>query len=104
MCDLAEAHVRALAALERGAPSTAYNLGTGTPHSVREVIDTVSRVVGRPVAWDAAPRRPGDPAVLYAASDRARRELGWAPRYRGSRGDRPARVAVAFEPPRGYTR
>lgn len=81
VCDLADAHIRALDALERGAGSTAYNIGTGTPHSVRSVIDTVSRVVGRPVAWESAPRRPGDPAVLYASSDRAQRELGWAPRY-----------------------
>ena len=79
--DLAEAHIRALAALERGAPSDAYNLGTGTPHSVKAVIDTVGRVVGRPVAWNSAPRRPGDPAVLYAAADRARNELGWRPKY-----------------------
>lgn len=81
VCDLADAHIGALAALERGAPSDAYNIGTGTPHSVKSVIDTVGRVVGRPVAWEAAPRRPGDPAVLYAASDRAQRELGWRPRY-----------------------
>lgn len=81
VCDLAEAHLCALAALERGAPSAAYNIGTGTPQSVRAVIDTVSRVVGTPVAWQAAPRRPGDPATLYAASDRAQRELQWTPRY-----------------------
>lgn len=79
--DLATAHIRALEALERGAPSDAFNVGTGTPHSVRSVIDTVSRVVGRPVAWESAPRRPGDPAVLYAAADRARNELGWRPNY-----------------------
>jgi UDP-glucose-4-epimerase GalE len=79
--DLADAHLKALAALERGAPSDAFNIGTGTPHSVKSVIDTVSRVMGRPVAWESAPRRPGDPAVLYAASDRARRELGWQPQY-----------------------
>ena len=79
--DLADAHIRALDALERGAPSDAFNVGTGTPHSVRSVIDTVSRVVGRPVAWQSAPRRPGDPAVLYAAADRARNELGWRPKY-----------------------
>ena len=48
VCDLAEAHLCALAALERGAPSSAYNIGTGTPQSVRAVIDTVSRVVGTP--------------------------------------------------------
>jgi UDP-glucose-4-epimerase GalE len=81
VCDLASAHIRALEALERGAASGAFNVGTGTPHSVRSVIDTVSRVVGRPVAWQSAPRRPGDPAVLYASSDRAQRELGWRPQY-----------------------
>jgi UDP-glucose-4-epimerase GalE len=79
--DLADAHIRALEALERGAPSDAFNVGTGTPHSVKTVIDAVSRVVGRPVAWQPAPRRPGDPAVLYAAADRARNELGWRPKY-----------------------
>ncbi len=79
--DLADAHLRALEALDRGAPSAAFNVGTGTPHSVRAVIDTVSRVVGKAVAWESAPRRPGDPAVLYAAADRARNELGWRPKY-----------------------
>lgn len=81
VCDLAEAHLRALAALEQGVPSAAYNIGTGTPHSVRAVIDTVSRVVGKPVQWEAAPRRPGDPAQLFAASDRAQHDLNWTPRF-----------------------
>lgn len=81
VCDLAGAHLCALAALERGVPSAAYNIGTGTPQSVRAVIDTVSRVVGKPVAWEAAPRRVGDPAQLYASSDLAQRELNWTPRY-----------------------
>jgi len=83
VCDLAEAHLCALAALERGGPSAAYNIGTGTPQSVRAVIDTVSRTVGAPVQWTAAPRRDGDPAMLYAASDLALRELNWTPRYAG---------------------
>jgi UDP-glucose 4-epimerase len=48
---------------------------------VKQVIDTVSRVVGAPVKWTAAPRRPGDPAALYAASERLQRELGWRPKY-----------------------
>ena len=80
--DLADAHVRALEAIAgaRG-KSGAYNLGTGRPHSVREVIDTVERVTGRPVPWTLGPRRPGDPAVLYAAADKAQRELGWTPRF-----------------------
>ena len=81
VCDLADAHVRALRALEATHPSGAYNVGTGHPHSVMNVIDTVSRVVGSPVTWTAAPRRPGDPAALYAASDRLQRELGWRPQY-----------------------
>jgi UDP-glucose 4-epimerase len=81
VCDLADAHVRALLALEAGAPSTAYNAGTGRGHSVRDVIDTVGRVVGAPVRWTLGPRRAGDPAVLYAASDRLQRELGWTPQF-----------------------
>lgn len=81
VCDLAEAHVLALAALGGGAASTAYNVGTGTPQSVRAVIDTVSRIVGRPVPWTAGPRRAGDPAALYAASDRIQQALGWRPRF-----------------------
>ncbi len=79
--DLAAAHVLALAALRAGAPSTAYNLGNGRPVSVREVVTAVERVTGRAVPVDAAPRRPGDPAILYASSERIRRELGWAPAY-----------------------
>jgi UDP-glucose-4-epimerase GalE len=81
VCDLADAHVCALAALDRGGVSSSYNIGTGTPHSVRQVIDAVSRVVGSPVAWEPAPRRPGDPPALYAASARAQAELGWRPRF-----------------------
>jgi UDP-glucose-4-epimerase GalE len=81
VADLADAHVRALDALRGGAASAVYNVGTGRPWSVREVIDTVSRVVGRPVRWQPAPRRPGDPAALYASSRRVRAGLGWAPRH-----------------------
>ena len=79
--DLADAHVRALAALEETGKSGAYNLGTGHPHSVKQVIDAVSNVVGKPVPWTLAPRRPGDPAVLYAAAQKAKAELHWTPAY-----------------------
>jgi UDP-glucose-4-epimerase GalE len=79
--DLADAHVKALEAIAETGTSRIYNLGTGEPHSVREVIDTVGRVMGKPVPWTIAPRREGDPAVLYAAADKARRELHWKPRY-----------------------
>ena len=79
--DIAAAHVAALEAIVETGKSGAYNLGTGHPHSVREVIETVERVTGRRVPWTLAPRRPGDPAVLYAASHKAQRELHWTPRY-----------------------
>jgi UDP-glucose 4-epimerase len=48
---------------------------------VKQVIDVVSRVVGAPVRWTAAPRRPGDPSALYASSDRLQQELGWRPQF-----------------------
>jgi UDP-glucose 4-epimerase len=79
--DLAAAHLLALDALHAGASSTVYNLGNGRPTSVREVISTVERVTGRPVPHGVSPRRDGDPAVLFASSERIRRELGWAPKY-----------------------
>jgi len=77
--DLADAHVRALRRLEQGGASTTYNLGTERPSSVRDVIGSVERVTGRKVASRPAPRRPGDPAVLFASAQRIREELGWVP-------------------------
>lgn len=79
--DLADAHVKALQHIVSGGTSAAYNLGTGTPQSVRAVIEAVQRVTGRPVPWTLGPRRPGDPAVLYAAPHKARTELRWTPRF-----------------------
>ena len=79
--DLAAGHLRALEALDAGAVTRAYNLGTGRPHSVREVIRTVERVTGRSVPIEAAPRRAGDPAVLCASADRISRELDWQPAH-----------------------
>ena len=81
VADLADAHVKALEAVVETGKSGAYNLGTGHPHSVKEVIDTVSRVTGRQVPWTLAPRRAGDPAVLYASAEKARAELHWSPRF-----------------------
>lgn len=79
--DLADAHVLALGALEETGRSATYNLGNGRPYSVRDVIETVSRVVGRQVPWTPAPRRKGDPAVLYASSAKIAAELHWQPHY-----------------------
>ena len=81
--DLATGHLRALEALDTGATTRVYNLGTGRPHSVREVIRAVERATGRRVPAEAAPRRAGDPAVLCASADRIGRELGWRPAYVG---------------------
>ena len=91
--DLADAHVRALEAAAETGVSSAYNLGTGHPHSVREVIAAVGRVTGRPVPWTMAARRPGDPAVLYAAAQKAHHELHWTPRL----GDLDSIVGTAWE-------
>ena len=77
--DLARAHILALGALEQG--SRAYNLGNGQGFSVKEVIQAAREVTGHPIPAEIAPRRPGDPAVLIAGSERIRRELGWEPHY-----------------------
>jgi UDP-arabinose 4-epimerase len=78
--DLADAHVRALAYLAEGGASTALNLGTGSGHSVHEVIAAVERVTDRHVARQHAARRPGDPPALVADATLSASLLGWAPR------------------------
>ncbi len=79
--DLADAHRLALESLEQNGRTSFYNLGNGHPHSVKQVLETVERVTGRQVGWEIAPRRPGDPAALYASNGRIQQELGWRPRY-----------------------
>ena len=76
--DLARAHAMAIPALDR-IGSRIYNLGCGGGYSVAEVIAAAREVTGRDIPTLAAPRRPGDPAVLVASSDRIRAELGWEP-------------------------
>jgi UDP-glucose 4-epimerase len=77
--DLAEAHLLALEATTPG-EHRIYNLGNGTGFSNLEVVEAVRSVTGHPVPVEYAPRRPGDPAVLVASSERIRAELGWQPR------------------------
>ena len=79
--DLAQAHLLALAYMDRQPGAHTFNLGNGQGFSVCEVIAAAQQVTGRPVPHEIAPRRAGDPAVLVASSDKARRELGWAPQY-----------------------
>jgi UDP-glucose 4-epimerase len=79
VADLAQAHILALGALERG--SRLYNLGNGEGFTVKEVIDTARDVTGIPIRAETGPRRAGDPAVLVAGSDKIRKELGWGPEF-----------------------
>jgi UDP-glucose-4-epimerase GalE len=78
--DLADAHIAALAALDRGR-SGVYNLGSGEGWSVLNVLDAVSAVTGKRIPYAVGPRREGDPARLVASSSLAERELGWKPRH-----------------------
>ncbi|HLE59676.1 MAG TPA: UDP-glucose 4-epimerase GalE [Candidatus Limnocylindria bacterium] len=80
--DLAAAHLLALEATEEAEPSfEIYNLGSAAGFSVREVIEAARKVTGRAIPARVVKRRIGDPPVLVASSRRARRELGWQPRY-----------------------
>lgn len=80
--DLARAHLLALEALkEENRTRLIYNIGNGVGFSVREVIESARRVTGHPIPVEEFPRRPGDPAVLIASSEKIGRELGWKPEY-----------------------
>lgn len=79
VCDLAQAHILALAALEQG--SQTYNLGNGRGFSVKQVIETAREITGHPIPVEIVPRRAGDSAVLVASSEKIRAELGWTPRF-----------------------
>ena len=79
VADLAQAHILALRALDQG--SRTYNLGNGNGYSIMEVIRTAEAVTGRRINYEVGPRRPGDPAILIAGSQKIKRELGWQPRF-----------------------
>jgi UDP-glucose-4-epimerase GalE len=81
--DLAQAHLGAVQWLMSQKPGRGrhdvFNLGSGTGHSVRQVVDSIGRIVGRPVPHVYGARRPGDSPRLVGCIDKARRELGWTP-------------------------
>jgi UDP-glucose-4-epimerase GalE len=79
--DLAEAHILAVDYLLGGGSSGQFNVGTGTGHTVMEVIRAVERVTGKKTPYVIGPRRQGDAPALVAASDKLRAALGWQPRY-----------------------
>ena len=78
--DLAEAHLLALDVLNNES-RLIYNIGNGQGFTVLEVIESVRRVTGRPIAVEERERRAGDPAVLVASSEKIKAELGWKPQF-----------------------
>ncbi len=79
--DLASAHLRALEYLDTKEGFNVFNLGNGAGFSVKEVLQSCEKVLGQKIAHDLEDRRPGDPPVLVADSQRARQILGWKPEY-----------------------
>jgi UDP-glucose 4-epimerase len=79
--DLSRAHIAVFDKLNTSGTGLFYNLGTGKPTSVREVIRAVEKVTGKKVPYVESPRRAGDPPALYADSSKAKNELGWKVKY-----------------------
>lgn len=79
--DLAQAHILAMEYLLRGGESDIFNLGNGFGFTVKEVIQTAEKVIGKKINSVIADRRAGDPAVLVASSDKAKNVLGWKPKF-----------------------
>ena len=79
--DLADAHLKALNYLRAGGASDFFNLGSGSGFSVKEIITAAERVVGQSINTKLGARRAGDPAILIASSEKARRVLNWTPKF-----------------------
>ncbi|WAE44635.1 UDP-glucose 4-epimerase GalE [Levilactobacillus brevis] len=79
--DLADAHILALEYLKAGHDSDAFNLGSSTGFSNKEMLEAARKVTGKEIPAKMAPRRAGDPSTLIATSDKARKTLNWQPRF-----------------------
>ena len=79
--DLADAHILALKYLRSGGASNVFNLGNGQGFSVKEMIIAAQKVTGQKIKTEVGTRRAGDPAQLIAFSNKAKRILGWTPRF-----------------------
>ncbi len=79
--DLADAHILALEKMRKDGKSNIYNLGNGNGFSVKEVVEIARKVTGVNIKAELGERRPGDPAILVASSEKAKKELGWKPKY-----------------------
>ena len=80
VADLARAHLLAMHALGEK-QRLIYNIGNGQGFTVREVIASVQRVTGKPILVEQCAKRPGDPAILVASSEKIKSELGWVPEH-----------------------
>ena len=81
VCDLASAHVLAAEYLMSGGKNDVFNLGNGVGFTVKEIVEASEKVVGRPIPAKIAPRRAGDPAQLVASNEKAKKVLGWKPKF-----------------------
>lgn len=79
--DLAHAHILAMEYLSKGGESNIFNLGNGVGFTVKEVIETARKVTNHTIPIREEERRAGDPSVLIASSEKARKVLGWKPQY-----------------------
>lgn len=79
--DLADAHILALEKIKKENKSAVYNLGNGKGFSVKEVIEMTRKVTGKEIPEEIAPRRPGDPSILIASSEKVTEQLQWRPKY-----------------------
>jgi len=79
--DLSRAHIAVFDKLATPGARFFYNLGTGKPFSVREIIQAVEKITGKKVPVIESPRRAGDPPALFADSSKAKKELGWTPKF-----------------------
>ena len=79
--DLADAHILAMKYLADGNASDAFNLGSATGFSNLEILNAARKVTGQAIPAKIGPRRPGDPSTLIADSSKARKILGWAPKF-----------------------
>lgn len=77
--DLIDAHILALSYLQEGGESNVFNLGSSQGFSVKEIIDTARKITGKEIPVQIGPRRAGDPSVLIASSEKAKKVLGWNP-------------------------
>jgi len=80
--DLAQAHLLGLIKMQKNSGFSSYNLGNGNGFSVLDVINSCSRIVGKPIDYQICARRPGDPAILVADSDNAVKKLEWNPKFK----------------------